>query len=63
MPDARNRTSCASGSVVIRSWRPAPLQGPGILLGPIFGRVSGTFMAFLIPFLGLGIAQGSDAAR
>jgi len=29
----------------------------GVLLGPIFGRVSGTFMAFLLPFLDLGIAQ------
>ena len=29
----------------------------GVLLGPIFGRVSGTFMAFLIPFLDLGIGQ------
>ena len=29
----------------------------GVLLGPIFGRVSGTFMAFLIPFLDLAIGQ------
>ena len=29
----------------------------GVLLGPIFGRVSGVFMAFLIPFLDLGIGQ------
>jgi hypothetical protein len=29
----------------------------GVLLGPMFGRVSGTFMAFLLPFLDLGIAQ------
>jgi hypothetical protein len=29
----------------------------GVLLGPIFGRVSGTFMAFLLPFLDLGIGQ------
>lgn len=29
----------------------------GVLLGPIFGRVSGTFMAFLIPFLDLGLGQ------
>jgi hypothetical protein len=29
----------------------------GVLLGPVFGRVSGTFMAFLLPFLDLGIAQ------
>jgi hypothetical protein len=29
----------------------------GVLLGPLFGRVSGTFMAFLLPFLDLGIAQ------
>jgi hypothetical protein len=29
----------------------------GVLLGPIFGKVSGAFMAFLIPFLDLGIGQ------
>lgn len=29
----------------------------GVLLGSIFGRVSGVFMAFLIPFLDLGIGQ------
>ena len=29
----------------------------GVLLGPVFGRVSGVFMAFLIPFLDLGIGQ------
>jgi hypothetical protein len=29
----------------------------GVLIGPIFGRVSGTFMAFLIPFLDLAIGQ------
>lgn len=29
----------------------------GVLLGPIFGRVSGTFMAFLLPFLDLAIGQ------
>ncbi|WP_107706272.1 ABC transporter permease [Nocardioides allogilvus] len=29
----------------------------GVVLGPVFGRVSGTFMAFLIPFLDLGIGQ------
>jgi hypothetical protein len=29
----------------------------GVLLGPIFGRVSGVFIAFLIPFLDLGIGQ------
>jgi hypothetical protein len=29
----------------------------GVLLGPIFGRVSGVFIAFLAPFLDLGIAQ------
>jgi hypothetical protein len=29
----------------------------GVLIGPVFGRVSGVFMAFLIPFLDLGIGQ------
>lgn len=29
----------------------------GVVVGPLFGRVSGTFMAFLIPFLDLGIGQ------
>ena len=29
----------------------------GLLLGPIFGRVSSVFLAFLIPFLDLGIWQ------
>lgn len=29
----------------------------GVLLGPIFGRVSGVFIAFLAPFLDLGIGQ------
>jgi hypothetical protein len=29
----------------------------GVLVGPIFGRVSGVFLAFLLPFLDVGIAQ------
>ena len=29
----------------------------GVLVGPLFGRVSGVFMAFLLPFLDVGIAQ------
>jgi len=29
----------------------------GVLLGPVFGRVSGTFLVFLLPFLDLGIGQ------
>lgn len=29
----------------------------GVLVGPLFGRVSGVFMAFLIPFLDVGITQ------
>jgi len=28
-----------------------------VLLGPLAGRVSGVFIAFLVPFLDLGIAQ------
>jgi hypothetical protein len=30
----------------------------GALLGPIFGRVGGVFIAFLLPFLDIGILQG-----
>lgn len=29
----------------------------GVLIGPVFGRVSGAFLAFVIPFLDLGISQ------
>ena len=29
----------------------------GMILGPVFGRVAGAYMAFLIPFLDLGIGQ------
>jgi hypothetical protein len=29
----------------------------GVILGPIFGRVSGVFIAFILPFLDLGIGQ------
>ena len=29
----------------------------GMILGPLFGRVAGAYMAFLIPFLDLGIGQ------
>ena len=29
----------------------------GVCIGPIFGRVSGVFIAFLIPFIDLGIGQ------
>jgi hypothetical protein len=29
----------------------------GVILAPIFGRVAGVFVAFLIPFLDMGIAQ------
>lgn len=29
----------------------------GVILGPLFGRVSGVFVAFLIPFLDLGLVQ------
>jgi hypothetical protein len=29
----------------------------GMLLGPIFGRVSGVFLAFLLPFIDLGLGQ------
>lgn len=29
----------------------------GVIIGPLFGRVAGVFIAFLIPFLDSGIAQ------
>jgi hypothetical protein len=29
----------------------------GVIIGPLFGRVAGVFIAFLLPFLDLGIAQ------
>lgn len=29
----------------------------GVLIGPVFGRVAGVFIAFLLPFLDLGIGQ------
>lgn len=29
----------------------------GVVIGPVFGRVSGVFLAFLVPFLDLGIGQ------
>jgi ABC-2 family transporter protein len=29
----------------------------GVIIGPLFGRVAGVFIAFLVPFLDLGIAQ------
>lgn len=29
----------------------------GVILGPLFGRVSGVFIAFIVPFLDLGIGQ------
>ena len=29
----------------------------GMIVGPVFGRVAGAYLAFLIPFLDLGIGQ------
>lgn len=29
----------------------------GVIIGPLFGRVAGVFVAFLVPFLDLGIAE------
>jgi hypothetical protein len=29
----------------------------GVCLGPLFGRVSGVFIAFLVPFIDIGITQ------
>jgi len=45
------------GSDVFNCWLKATYGLIGVLLGSIFGRVNGVFMAFLIPFLDLGIGQ------
>ncbi|MFI7061739.1 ABC transporter permease [Kribbella sp. NPDC050124] len=51
--DARQPVTYAAGNVLIA----ATYAMIGVCLGPVFGRVAGVLIAFLIPFLDLGIAQ------
>jgi hypothetical protein len=51
--DARQPLVYAAGCVLLG----ATYGLLGVCLGPIFGRVSGVLIAFLVPFLDIGIAQ------
>ncbi|MEI8406519.1 MULTISPECIES: ABC transporter permease [unclassified Kribbella] len=51
--DARQWPVYAAGNLLLA----ATYALIGVCLGPIFGRVSGVFIAFLLPFLDIGIAQ------
>ncbi|MDX8056203.1 ABC transporter permease [Lentzea sp. BCCO 10_0798] len=51
--DARQWGVYAGGNVLLA----ATYALLGVCLGPIFGRVSGVLIAFLVPFLDIGIAQ------
>jgi hypothetical protein len=51
--DARQWTVYAGGNLLLA----LTYALIGVCLGPIFGRVSGVFIAFLLPFLDIGIAQ------
>jgi hypothetical protein len=51
--DARQPVVYAGGNVLLA----ATYALLGVCLGPIFGRVSGVLIAFLVPFLDIGIAQ------
>jgi hypothetical protein len=51
--DARQWGVYAAGNALVA----ATYGLVGVVLGPIFGRVSGVFIAFLMPFLDLGIGQ------
>jgi len=51
--DARQWPVYAAGNLLVA----ATYAVVGVILGPVFGRVSGVFLAFLIPFLDLGIGQ------
>lgn len=48
-----NWTVYATGNALVA----ATYALAGVLIGPLFGRVSGVFLAFLLPFLDVGIAQ------
>lgn len=50
---ARNWTVYAVGNLLVA----VTYALVGVLVGPLFGRVSGVFLAFLIPFLDVGISQ------
>jgi hypothetical protein len=51
--DARQPVIYAVGNILIA----ATYAMIGVCLGPAFGRVAGVLIAFLVPFLDLGIAQ------
>ncbi|WP_432793450.1 ABC transporter permease [Rhodococcus ruber] len=51
--DARQRGLYAAGNLLL-AWTYGLV---GVCLGPLFGRVGGVFIAFLVPFLDLGIGQ------
>jgi hypothetical protein len=51
--DARQPVIYAAGNALLG----ATYALLGVCLGPVFGRVSGVLIAFLVPFLDLGIAQ------
>ena len=51
--DARQPLVYAGGNVLLA----VSYALLGVCLGPIFGRVSGVFIAFLVPFLDVGIGQ------
>ncbi len=51
--DARNWAGYAAANLLLA----ATYALIGVIIGPLFGRVAGVFVAFLIPFLDLGLAQ------
>ena len=51
--DARQWAVYAAGTVLLA----ATYGMVGVAIGPVFGRVAGVFVAFVIPFLDLGIGQ------
>ena len=51
--DARQWAVYAGGNLLLA----ATYGMVGVVIGPVFGRVAGVFVAFLIPFLDLGVGQ------
>lgn len=51
--DAHNWITYAAGNALLA----LTYAMLGVLIGPVFGRVAGVFIAFVIPFLDLGILQ------
>ncbi|MGW4741695.1 ABC transporter permease [Nocardia xishanensis] len=51
--DARNWAGYAAANLLLA----ATYALIGVIIGPLFGRVAGVFVAFLIPFLDLGLIQ------